>query len=57
MTLAEQIYEEAKNMPEIEQRQILDFLLFLKQRDQQVLEREIDELIAENMEALKVLAQ
>ena len=44
-------------MPEIEQRQILDFLLFLKQRDQQVLEREMDELIAENMEALKVLAQ
>lgn len=57
MTLAEQIYEEAKNMPEIEQRQILDFLLFLQQRDQQVLEREMDELIAENMEALKVLAQ
>lgn len=57
MTLAQQIFEEAKTMPEVKQRQVLEFMLFVKQREQQSIETEMDEVIQENLEALKVLAQ
>ncbi len=57
MTLVEQIFEEAKTLPEARQREVLDYLLFVKQREQQAVEQEMDALIQENMEALRVLAQ
>lgn len=57
MTLAQQIFEEAKTMPEVKQRQVLEFMLFVKQREQQSIDTEMDEVIQENLEALKVLAQ
>ncbi len=57
MTLAQRIYEEAKTMPETQQHQVLDFMLSVKQQEQKTIEREMDEVIQENLEALKVLAQ
>lgn len=57
MTLAQRIFEEAQAMPEAKQQQVLEFMLFVKQRDQQLVEMEMDKIIQENIEALKVLAQ
>lgn len=57
MTLAEQIYEEAKTLPELKQQEVLEFLLLIKQRERKALAQEMDELIQENLEALRVLAQ
>ncbi len=57
MTLVEQIFEEAKTLPEARQREVLDYLLFVKQREQQAVEQDMDALIQENMEAFRVLAQ
>ena len=57
MTLAQRIYEEVQALPEVKQQQVLDFMLFVKQRDQQIIEQEMDNIIQENLEALKVLAQ
>ncbi len=57
MTLAQRIYEEAKTMPETQQQQVLNFMLSVKQQEQKTIEREMDEVIQENLEALKVLAQ
>lgn len=57
MTLAEQIYEEAKTMPELKQQEVLEFLLFVKQRERKALKQEMDDIIQENLEALRVLAQ
>ena len=57
MTLVERVTEEMQSMPEQDQRQILDFTLFLKQRMQKELAADMDAVISENMEALKELAK
>ncbi len=57
MTLIERIAEETRSMPEQVQRQVLDFALFLKQREQKALETDMDNVIDENLEALKELAK
>ena len=57
MTLVERVTEEMQSMPEQDQRQILDFTLFLKQRMQKELAEDMDAVISENMEALKKLAK
>ncbi len=57
MTFAERVAEEMQSMPEEEQRQILDFTLFLKQKAQRELEADMDAVISENLEAFKELAK
>ena len=57
MTYAEKIFEEAQTLPEPEQQQVLDFALFLKQKQQRQLEARMDALIDENLEAFKELAK
>lgn len=57
MTFAERVAEEMQSMPEQEQRQILDFTLFLKQKAQRELETDMDAVISENLEAFKELAK
>lgn len=57
MTLIERITEEARTLPVHTQQQVLDFMQFLKQKEQQQFVNEIDSLIAENLPALKELAK
>lgn len=57
MSLVERITEEARTLPVHTQQQVLDFMQFLKQREQQQFIAEIDSLIGENLPALKELAR
>lgn len=57
MTLVERITEETRNMPEQAQQQVLDFALFLKQKEQKQLEADMDAVIEDNLIAMKELAQ
>lgn len=56
MTLAELVMEEMQTMPIHSQQQVLDFVQFLKQKEQQFTS-EVDALIADNLPALKELAK
>ncbi len=57
MTLAERIAEEARTMSVQTQQQVLDFVQFLKQREQRMLEDDMDAIIEENLPAWKELAK
>ena len=57
MTLVERITEEMRTMPALAQQQVLDFALFLKQKEQKALEADMDAIIAENLPAMKELAK
>jgi len=57
MTLVERITEEARTLPVHTQQQVLDFMQFLKQKEQQQFTAEVDALIAENITALRELAK
>ena len=57
MTFAERIFEEAKALPEQEQEKVLDFALFLKDKQKRELDELMDRVIDENMEALRELAK
>lgn len=57
MSLAELVMEEMRTMPEQDQKQVLDFAMFLKQRAQRELEADMDAVISENLEALRELAK
>ena len=57
MTLVELITEEARTLPIHTQQQVLDFMHFLKQKEQRQLIAEVDALIEENLPALKELAK
>ena len=57
MTYAEKIFAETQDMPEQTQQQVLDFALFLKQKQRRELEATMDRIITEDMEALTELAK
>lgn len=57
MTLVEQITEEARLLPVHTQQQVLDFMQFLKQKEEQQFLAEVDSVIMDNLPALKELAK
>lgn len=57
MTLVERIAEEAKDMPEAAQQQVLDFTLFLKQKQQKEFTERVNQLIDDNLTAFQELAK
>ena len=57
MSLIDRITEEARSTSEQVQQQVLDFTLFLKQKEQRKLDEDIDKIIMENLEAFKELAK
>ena len=57
MTIAQQITEEVSSMQAQAQQQVLDFALFLKQKEQNELRADTDAFIKANMPALKELAK
>lgn len=57
MTLVERIAEEARPLSVRTQQQVLDFIQFLRQKEQQQLEEDMDAIIGENLPAWKELAK
>ena len=57
MTLAERIAEETRTMPEQAQQQVLDFALFLKQKEENAVMQDIQSIFTENLAAWKELAK
>lgn len=57
MSIAERIFEQAKDLPEHTQQQILDFAMFLKYKERLTLDAVMDRIITEDMEALRELAK
>lgn len=57
MTLVERIAAEASLIPEQAQRQLLDFAMFLKQKENEAIEADMDKIIEDNLPALKELAK
>ena len=56
-SIREQINEQLVRMPDHMQREVLDFVAFLQQKQERELYDTLDALIDENMEALKELAK
>ena len=56
-SIREQIGEQLTHLPEHVQREVLDFVSFLRQKQDKELSATMDALIAENMDALKELAK
>ncbi|WPX08851.1 hypothetical protein [Anaerocellum danielii] len=56
MEVAKKIYEEVIKLPEETQREVLDFIEFKKMKWKKNIEKVIDEVIEENYEILKELA-
>lgn len=57
MTLVEKIAFEAGTLSAQTQQQVLDFVSFLKQKEQQALEADMDTIMNENLLAWKELAK
>ena len=57
MSLPETVMLELKSLTPEAQRQVLDFTLFLKEKQQREIEAMMDDIIEENLPALKELAK
>ena len=57
MSIPERILQEARELPEQQQRQLLDFALFLKMREERELDSMMDDNISENLPAFEELAK
>ncbi|HEX9060183.1 MAG TPA: hypothetical protein VF941_08375 [Clostridia bacterium] len=57
MTLAEKLIKEFEQLTEEKKREVIDFVEFIKAKEQRELENLMDSVIAENKEALEELAK
>lgn len=57
MTLAEQWKDKFEQLPEDEQREVLDFMEFLEMKRQRELDALMDEVIVDNLPAFRELAK
>lgn len=57
MSLAEKLIKDFEELPETQKREVIDFVEFLKIKNQKRLENMMDEVILENQEALEELAK
>jgi len=57
MTLAEKLLQDFQDLPEEKKQQVIDFVEFLKCKQQQELEAMMDDIIDTNKEALLELAK
>ena len=57
MTLAEKLIQEFEQLPEDKKREVIDFVEFMKLKQQREIESLMDNVISENIEALKELAK
>lgn len=57
MSIAEMIFEQAKDLPEPVQQQILDFTAFMKEKTQREFTQFVEHIMTENEEAFRELAK
>lgn len=57
MTLAQKLVNEFETLTDIQKKEVIDFVEFLKQKNDKMIENLMDEVILENEEALKELAK
>lgn len=57
MTLVERITQEAKDLQPQAQQQVLDFVAFLKMKEQKAIEADTEAIVSENLPAWKELAK
>lgn len=57
MTLAEKLLQDFQELPEEKKQQVIDFVEFLKTKQQKELEAMMDDIIDTNKEALLELAK
>lgn len=57
MTLAQRLVNEFEALTDNQKLEVIDFVEFLKQKNQKTIENLMDEVIFENEEALKELAK
>lgn len=57
MSLAEKLIKDFEELPETQKREVIDFVEFLKIKNQKRLENMMDEVIHENKDALEELAK
>lgn len=57
MSLAEKLLENFNELSEEQQKEVIDFAMFLNQRKQREIESMMDEIIIENHEALEELGK
>jgi TPP-dependent pyruvate/acetoin dehydrogenase alpha subunit len=57
MTLAEKLIGEFEQLTEEKQKEVIDFIEFIKAKEQRDIENLMDTVITENNEALKELAE
>lgn len=57
MSLAEKLIRDFEELPETQKKEVIDFVEFLKIKNQRRLEKMMDEVIFENKEALDELAK
>jgi hypothetical protein len=57
MSLAEKLLKDFETLPHTAKLQVIDFVEFLKQKNQKNLENLMDDVIDENIEALKELSK
>lgn len=52
MSIAEKLIKDFEELPEVQKREVIDFVEFLKVKNQKKLENMMDEVILDNKEAL-----
>lgn len=57
MTLAQRLVNEFEALTDNQKMEVIDFVEFLKQKNEKMIENRMDEVIFENEEALKELAK
>ncbi|MDP4144062.1 MAG: DUF2281 domain-containing protein [Bacillota bacterium] len=57
MSLAEKLIKDFEELPETQKKEVIDFVEFLKLKNQKRLESMMDEVILDNQEALEELAK
>jgi uncharacterized protein YfbU (UPF0304 family) len=57
MSLAEKLIKDFEELPETQKREVIDFVEFLKIKNQNKLENMMDEVILKNQKALEELAK
>ena len=57
MSLPEEIMMEVESMTDAQKREVLDFARFLRAKEERELDKLMDEIIDENIEALMELAK
>jgi len=57
MTLTEKLVQEFEELPEPKKAEVIDFVEFLLRKEENEMEKLMDDIISENLPALKELAK